>query len=74
MPVQEEPRLAMCKQPMRDDTKRKATLFMEFLLYLLVVIESDALTSLYNKASLAYRGVLSCLKALVSKLYVITSA
>ena len=74
MPVQEEPRLDTCKQHMRDDTKRKVTLFMEFLLYLLVVVESDALTSLYNKAFLVYRGILSCLEALVSKLYVITSA
>jgi hypothetical protein len=72
--VQEEPRLATCKQPLRDDTKRKAPLFMEFLLYLLVVIESDALTSLYNKAYPTYRGILSCLEALVSKLYVIASA
>ena len=54
MPVQEEPRLATCKQPMRDGTKRGVTLFMEFLLYLLVVVASDAITPMYIKVSLAY--------------------
>ena len=54
MPVQEEPRLATCKQPMKDGTKRGITLFMEFLLYLLVVVTSDALTSMYTTVSLAY--------------------
>jgi hypothetical protein len=74
MPVQEEPRLAACKQPLRDDTKRGATLFMEFLLYFLIVVESDALTPLLYKVSLIYGGVSSCLEALAIKSRVVTSA
>jgi len=74
MPVQEEPRLATCEQSMRDGTKRGVTLFIEFLLYLLVVVASDALTSLCAKVSLVYRRILSCLEALMREAYVVTSA
>ena len=74
MPVQEEPRLATCKQPMRDGTKREVTLFMEFLLYFLVVVASDALTSMCTKVSLTCRGISSCVEALVRESYVVTSA
>jgi len=74
MPVQEEPRLATCKQPMRDGTKRGVTLFMEFLLYLLVVVASDAITSMCIKVFLAYREIPPCLEALVREPYVITPA
>jgi hypothetical protein len=43
--VQKEPRLATYKQPVRVSAKRWGTLFMEFLLYLLVVVAPGALTS-----------------------------
>jgi len=44
-PVQDDKRLATSKQPVRDGTKRCTALFMGFLLYLLVVVVQDALTS-----------------------------
>jgi hypothetical protein len=44
MPVHEDKRLATSKQPVRDGTKRWVTLFMGFLLYLLVVVVQDTLT------------------------------
>jgi hypothetical protein len=45
IPVHDARRLATSKQPVRDGTKRWVTLFMEFLLYLLVVVVQDALMS-----------------------------
>jgi hypothetical protein len=56
IPVQKEPRLATCKQPVRDSTKRWDSLFMKFLLYLLVVVVSDAFTAPCTKLSIAYGG------------------
>src|SRR5215475_9339185 len=44
-PVHDDKRLATSKQPVRDGTKRCGTLFMGFLLYLLVVVVQDALMS-----------------------------
>jgi|RhiMetStandDraft_8_1073273.scaffolds.fasta_scaffold77406_1 hypothetical protein len=74
MPVQEEPRLATCKQPMRDGTKRGVTLFMEFLLYLLVVVASDAITPMCIKVLFTYREIPPCPEALLIEPYVITHA
>jgi type IV secretory pathway TrbD component len=54
MPVHDDKRLATSKQPVRDGTKRCVTLFMGFLLYLLVVVVQDALTSQYGMAFHSY--------------------
>jgi len=48
--VHDEKRLATSKQPVRDITKRYKTLFMDLLLYLLVVVMQDALTLQCGKA------------------------
>lgn len=74
IPVKKEPGLATYKQPVRDSTKRWSILFMEFLLYLLVVVASDAFTSACVTISLAYGQRSSCLEALMRWAYVFTSA
>ena len=61
-PVQDDKKLATSKQPVRDSTKRRMTLFMGFLLYLLVVVVQDALTSPCVAACRSYL----CLSSLLS--------
>ena len=62
MPVHDDKRLATSKKPLRDGTKRCVTLFMWFLLYLLVVVVQDALTSPCVAACRSYL----CLSSLLS--------
>ena len=74
MPVHDDKRLATSKQPVRDSTKRCITLFMGFLLYLLVVVVQDALTS----PCVAVFRLSLCVSSLLSRdvlgQYVFTSA
>ena len=74
MPVHDDKRLATSKQPVRDGTKRCVTLFMGFLLYLLVVVMQEALTSPCVAAFRLYLCVSSCLSQGVLEPYVFTSA
>jgi hypothetical protein len=72
--VHDDKRLATSKQPVRDSTKRCLTLFMGFLLYLLVVVVQDALTSPCVTAFCSYLGVSSLFSRVVLGLHVFTSA
>jgi hypothetical protein len=74
MPVHDARRLATSKQPVRDGTKRCVTLFMEFLLYLLVVVVQDALKSPCVAAVRSYLYVNSLLSRGMLGLYIFTSA
>src|SRR5262245_37157248 len=74
MPVHDDKRLATSKQPMKDDTKRCVALFMGFLLYLLVVVVQDALTSPCVAAFRLYLCVFSFLSSGMMGQYVFTSA
>jgi hypothetical protein len=74
IPVHDTKRLATSKQPVRDGTKRWVTLFMEFLLYLLVVVVQDALTSSYIAAFRLNLCANSLLSGGMMELYVFTSA
>src|SRR5215475_9575588 len=73
-PVHDDKRLATSKQPVRDGTKRCRPLFMGFLLYLLVVVVQDALTSRCVAAFRSYLYVTSCLSRGMLGQYVFTSA
>src|SRR5438045_4303238 len=73
-PVQDDKRLATSKQPVRDGTKRCIALFMGFLLYLLVVVVQDALTSPWVAVFRSYRCTSSFLSAVVMGPCVFTSA
>src|SRR5215470_17930613 len=73
-PVQDDKRLATSKQPVRDSTKRFIALFMGFLLYLLVVVVQDALTSPCVAACRSYRYTSPFLFIVVMGQYVFTSA
>src|SRR5438876_471984 len=74
IPVHDDNRLATSKQPVRDGTKRCVTLFMGFLLYLLVVVMQDALTSPCVAAFRFYLYISSFLSHGVLGQYVFTSA
>jgi hypothetical protein len=74
MPVHDDKRLATSKQPMKNDTKRCVALFMGFLLYLLVVVVQDALTSPCVAAFRSYLCVSSFLSRGMGGQYVFTSA
>src|SRR5262245_34800421 len=74
MPVHDDKRLATSKQPVRDSTKRCLALFMGFLLYLLVVVVQDALTSPCIAVSRLYLYVFSLLSRGVMGQCMFTSA
>src|SRR5215475_2714 len=73
-PVHDDRKLATSKQPVRDSTKRCRTLFMGFLLYLLVVVVRDALTSPCVAACRSSLCISSFLFTAVMGPYVFTSA